>query len=133
MYDNFAEDCDMLRLDGVRSERLNCAISRNDGRRDDRRTHAPRPKAEAKHGTGRGHIGQGTRTPRERDADTSGRGRGHLGQASLIIVLRVVGLFYKKKMSFENTRFLKKYNIARASSFLQKKKKKIKYLGTRKK
>ena len=86
MYDNFAEDCDMLRLDGVRSERLNCAISRNDGRRDDRRTHAPRPKAEAKHGTGRGHIGQGTRTPRERDADTSGRGRGHLGQASLIIV-----------------------------------------------
>lgn len=68
MYDNFAEDCEGLRLHGARSECENCAISRNDGRRYDRRTHAPRPKAEAKHGNGTPHIGKGTRTPRQGDA-----------------------------------------------------------------
>lgn len=49
--------------------------ARADGEDNDRRTHAPRPKAEAKHGTGREHIGQGTRTHRAGDADTSGTGR----------------------------------------------------------
>lgn len=68
MYDNFAEDCEGLRLHDGRSECENCAISRNDGRRDDRRTHAPRPKAEARHGNGTLHIGQWTLTPRAGDA-----------------------------------------------------------------
>ena len=68
MYDNFAATVKRARADGAIYERENCAISRNDGRNDDRRTHAPRPKAEAKHGTGRGHIGQGTRTHRAGDA-----------------------------------------------------------------
>ena len=123
MYDNFAATVCPAGEDHGPAEHEKCAKSRKDGLRDDSRTHAPRPKAEAKHGTGRGHIGQGTRTPRERDADTSGTGRGHLGQTSLLCVLRVVGLFYKKKCPSKILAFSKNIILRERRPFSQKKKK----------
>jgi hypothetical protein len=68
MYDNFAATVTRARLHDGRSEALNCAIIRNDGRRDHRRTHAPRPQAEARHGNGTPHSWTGDAAPRHGDA-----------------------------------------------------------------